>query len=136
MYSLSVSHILLKLVLMLVRFPESIFVLKIVVLLLFYSFTLILGCFIILTKLLQDFAKHRKLTSKYLEMYKEYYKLSNDYQVCLGKMENDQENTKRKQNKEVTRFALPQLRTKKFKTFELSKQKLMLIRLKITELQI
>lgn len=166
MYSLSVSHILVKLVLMLVRFPESIFVLKIFVLLLFYSFTLIFGFVIILNKLLLDFAKHRNLKNRYLEIYKQYSKLSDDYQVCSGtiqngqentesnknnnkmnkhlqkttffsvKRSNDQMNTNRKQIKELPSFVVPQVRSNKIDTLESSKQKLFMLRLKIEELQI
>ena len=101
MYSLSVSHILVKLVLMLVRFPKSIFVVEVCVLLLFYSFTLAFGFFVILNKLHLDFAKHRKLTSKYLEKHKEYCTLVDDLRVINQMMKIDQQTTE--SNKSVNK---------------------------------
>ena len=65
MYSLSVSHILAKLSVMVTRFPNSVLYSRIVCLMVYYSFTISFSFFILLNKLLCDLETYRFLVKNY-----------------------------------------------------------------------
>ena len=157
MYSLSVSHIFVKLVLMLIKFPLSIFYMKTISLLLYYSFTIMLGIYIIVNKLVNDFAKHKYLTQKYYELHKKYHKAIDEYEQLQNQMKQNKKKKKIAPKRELyqlkkLRFkiedkrhhkldcfhnkVLPQKLLSKKNTIDSLKQRLFSIRSKVSELQI
>lgn len=79
MYSLSIAHIFVKLTLIVTRFPDSRFTPKTVLLMMYYSVTLMFGYFVVINKLVNNFPKYQELDTLFQKTMNKYTMVKSEY---------------------------------------------------------
>ena len=115
MYSLSISHIFVKLTLIVTRFPDSRFTPKTIFLMIYYSVTLMFGYFVVINKLMNDFPKYEKMTILYQKIMKRYTILKRNYFEKIKELQCE-DTTQTKEDKKIRIHKIKAIESNDFKS--------------------